>query len=411
MIIKAIPGDVSIGFDEAARGQAGGEAPRRCGGPAMKVRISLRKALADKNLLGRSLPGPSWSAWRTLLIASMGEALTEDERKVFTELTGREQEPLERCEELVAVIGRRGGKTEALSVLGAYLAGCVEYRDVLVPGEVGTLLVIASDIEQAGICLDRIEAKLRTSPIMKQLIVARTAKQLRLSNGIVVQVRSSSYKKVRGATLICAIGDECAFWSTDEGSANPDVAICAALRPALATTGGPLFLISSPYAKRGELYTLHRKHYGPNGDKRYFAEFRSDVGQFIDRDVVMACVMPGVRELMPARAITYRAFTDPSGGSSDSFTIAVAHHDGARDVCIVDALREYVPPFSPEGVVAELAQLLASSGESVGDLVVLALAFVFVVEAVGMGATLLRCPHVHSLRAYWPPVLRSLRNR
>ena len=28
-----------------------------------------------------------------------------------------------------------------------------------------------------------------------------------------------------------------------------------------------------------------------------------------------------------------------------------------------------------------------------------------------MWATLLRCPHVHSLRAYWPPVLRSLRKR
>src|ERR1700748_2697209 len=28
-----------------------------------------------------------------------------------------------------------------------------------------------------------------------------------------------------------------------------------------------------------------------------------------------------------------------------------------------------------------------------------------------MWATLLRCPHVHSLGAYWPPVLRSLRKR
>src|SRR5271169_6850849 len=41
----------------------------------------------------------------------------------------------------------------------------------------------------------------------------------------------------------------------------------------------------------------------------------------------------------------------------------------------------------------------------------LGLPFVFVVEAVGMWATLLRCPHAHSLRTYWPPVLRSLRKR
>ena len=27
-----------------------------------------------------------------------------------------------------------------------------------------------------------------------------------------------------------------------------------------------LFLISSPYARRGELWTLYNKHFGPNGD-------------------------------------------------------------------------------------------------------------------------------------------------
>jgi hypothetical protein len=43
--------------------------------------------------------------------------------------------------------------------------------------------------------------------------------------------------------------------------------------------------------------------------------FCSDVGAFVDRDVILSCVMPSVRELMPARTITYRAFCDPSGGS------------------------------------------------------------------------------------------------
>ena len=35
----------------------------------------MRKALTDKKLLGNVLAGDSWLAWRTLLIASMGEAL------------------------------------------------------------------------------------------------------------------------------------------------------------------------------------------------------------------------------------------------------------------------------------------------------------------------------------------------
>jgi hypothetical protein len=39
-----------------------------------------------------------------------------------------------------------------------------------------------------------------------------------------------------------------------------------AVRPGLATTGGPLLVASSPYARKGELWNAHRKHYGPKGD-------------------------------------------------------------------------------------------------------------------------------------------------
>jgi hypothetical protein len=55
-------------------------APSSAGGVAMKPRLSLRAALADKNLLGNSLPGETWRPWRTLLIAAMGEALNDGER-------------------------------------------------------------------------------------------------------------------------------------------------------------------------------------------------------------------------------------------------------------------------------------------------------------------------------------------
>jgi hypothetical protein len=92
----------------------------------------------------------------------------------------------------------------------------------------------------------------------------------------------------------------------------------------------------------------------------YLAEFRTDVCAFIDSEIVLSCVMKNVRELLPARSVSYRAFADPSGGSSDSFSCAIGHHDGTRDVCIIDCLREFVPPFSPEFVVVELAQLLKS---------------------------------------------------
>ena len=45
--------------------------------------ISLRRALDDPNLLGDTLAGASWLPWRTLLIAAMGESLTDAERATF----------------------------------------------------------------------------------------------------------------------------------------------------------------------------------------------------------------------------------------------------------------------------------------------------------------------------------------
>jgi hypothetical protein len=72
----------------------------------MKPQATLRRALSDLNLLGATLAGESWRAWRILLIAAMGEPLTEDERTLFVELTGgRPQEPLQHVEEFVALAG------------------------------------------------------------------------------------------------------------------------------------------------------------------------------------------------------------------------------------------------------------------------------------------------------------------
>jgi hypothetical protein len=88
----------------------------------------------------------------------------------------------------------------------------------------------------------------------------------------------------------------------------------------------------------------------------YGAEFRRDVETFVAREIVEAAVVPGRRELAPIPGLSYVAFVDPSGGSSDSMTLAIGHEEDTR--CVLDAVREIRPPFSPETVVAEFAQLL-----------------------------------------------------
>jgi hypothetical protein len=63
-------------------------------------------------------------------------------------------------------------------------------------------------------------------------------------------------------------------------------------------------------------------------------------------------------EIAPRAGIAYQAFADPSGGRHDSFTIAIGHEDNGR--YIVDVLRGQHPPFDPQTVVADYADLLKS---------------------------------------------------
>jgi hypothetical protein len=355
----------------------------------MKPGISLRKALADKQLLGTALPGQSWFAWRTLLLAAMGEVLSDEERQVFSKLTGREREPGRRVEEFVAVVGRRGGKSKAVATLAAYLAGVCEHP--LVRGERGVVLCIAPDQRQAAITLDYAEAALMGSPILRQLVANRSADTLTLTNRISIEVRAASFRRLRGPTYVAVLADEAAFWYSDELSANADVEIINAVRPGLLTTGGPLIVASSPYARRGVLWTAFKKQYGPDGDPlllvargasrdlnpslpqrvidreyekdpasaaaEYGANFRSDIESFVPIEVVEACLGDHV-ELAPLPQHRYRAFCDPSGGSSDSFTLAISHKEGERTV--IDCLREVRPPFSPEATINDFTILLKS---------------------------------------------------
>jgi hypothetical protein len=165
--------------------------------------------------------------------------------------------------------------------------------------------------------------------------------------------------------------------------------------------GAMLLCASSPYARRGALWTAYRKHFGKPGsvlvwkaDTRtmnptisqefideaveadpasaaaeYGAEFRTDVETYVPREVVDAVTISGRFELPPALGEHYIAFVDPSGGSSDSMTLAIAHFDGKNGLAVLDCLRERRPPFSPEEVVAEFVQLLRSYhvGKIVGD--------------------------------------------
>ena len=137
--------------------------------------VTMRRALSDTHLLGAALGGDSWLAWRILLIAAMGEPLTDEERAIFAKLTGREREPGERVDELWCVIGRRGGKSRAIAALLVYLATMVDYRSQLVLGERGVVLCLARTQEQSQVVLEYVAGIIEAAPMLAKMVVRRAA--------------------------------------------------------------------------------------------------------------------------------------------------------------------------------------------------------------------------------------------
>ena len=366
----------------------------------MKPLIAMRAALAERDLFGEILVGDSWAAWRILLIAICGETLTNDERAVFESLTGRPREPARRIDEAWAICGRRSGKTRAAAVLGAYIAALCDHSQVLAPGERATLPILSASLWQAGKALQYLNGIFGHVPALKALVIGQTSDSISLSNSVDIECAAASFRTIRGGTAVAIIADEVAFWRS-ENTANPDTEILSAARPSLATTGGPLIVISSPYARRGELWNAYKRDYGASGDRlilvakgasrtlnpslqehvvsraydrdpataaaEYGAEFRTDIESFVSREVVDAATFPDRIELPPVPGEIYRGFADPSGGSVDSMTLAIAHSEGGA--AILDVVREVRPPFSPDAVVKDFAELLArySVREVTGD--------------------------------------------
>jgi hypothetical protein len=181
---------------------------------------------------------------------------------------------------------------------------------------------------------------------------------------------------------------------------------------------------STPYAATGALWRAHERFYGqddprvlvwnadtlsmnptfdagevaqafaddaPSASAEYgeggHVSFRVDVQSLFDVAAIRAVTVPGRREMPPTPSLRYAAFVDPSGGSQDAMTLAIAHAETHGDadpftpeyraraarsglvpaapppqtgVAVLDVVREMRPPFSPDAVVGEFADLLRS---------------------------------------------------
>jgi hypothetical protein len=380
-------------------------------------------------------PRETWIAWRVFLAAAFGLECPEEFadcpypgvpeelgitrgaanlragmtcREIYEACTGRSEWPSAQAKIVSLIVGRRGGKSYITAIIGIYLACCKSYTLNL--GTKGMVMILARDREQAGVIRGYILAFMQKVPALARMLKGEpTQKLIELTNGITIEVRAVSESGTRGYTVVGALMDEIAFWATDTESAKQDKKILRAIKPAMfGIRGAMIVMLSSPYAKRGELYEHHRRGYGNNESKRVFvwqadtlsmrpeqdpelleeiaesyeedaesakaeygAQFRSDLESIFSKEAVEACSVDGRFERPYVASLgPYRAFVDPSGNSSDSYVVAIAHDEereyelnGKKEratIPVLDKVVEFVPKFDPEGVSAEVAALAKS---------------------------------------------------
>jgi hypothetical protein len=360
--------------------------------------VTILEALRDRQLFGglaafRDLS--TWRSWLVFLSALYGLPLDAGSVALFRKHTGRGAyaPPPGGWREAVAVVGRQSGKSTVVGTVVAY--------ESAMRGQRGTLgLLVAQDERSVRRTLfNYAREPFRSLEILRAEVQRETADAVELRSGVTLACYPCRPAAVRGVRAGVVGVDELAYFVSTEGN-RVDSEMLTALRPTLATTGGKLLILSSPYGQSGALWDLHRQHFGrddspvlvwqasapemnPTLPADYLArmaeddpeayrsevlgEFRAGIASLFDAGALEAVVVPERRELPPVDGARYWAFVDPSGGRSDAFTVAIGHAFGER--AVVDVVRAWPSPFNPSGVVAEAAALLRAYRvrEVVGD--------------------------------------------
>jgi hypothetical protein len=359
--------------------------------------LDISTFLEDINLLGGDFAGPSWNNWKVILKAALAEPLTWRETQRFQEIAHRNP-PRHPVRELWLAVGRRGGKDSIASAIATYLAVYGDFAKHLRRGERALVLCLAVDRVQASIVFGYIRSYFEEIPLLTAMLEGPPKDgEISLTTGVDIVVATNSFRALRGRTIACAILDEIAYWR-DENYANPDVEVYNAVMPSLITlrqSGALLVAISTVYRRAGLLYDRSVYSGKDNDDILYIlagsavfnptllapdeaaeivrqceldpergaaewhSEFRSDLSNFITRDVVDAIVERGVQERRYDPEVgNYCAFTDESGGSGgDSSTLSIAHLEAGGEV-VQDLLRIWRPPFKPSAVISQKSAIL-----------------------------------------------------
>ena len=230
--------------------------------------VTIVDAIRHKQLFG-SLPAfssldtcVSWLTWFKAVFALPMDA---SELAIYQQCTGRSHPPAKPPSEIYTIVGRRGGKSFISSLTAGFIACFSSFKQYLNAGEKAAILVLARDRDQAKIVFSYVSGILRAVPALSAMIAVERADEIELDNGVIIMVKTSDFRAIRGLTVAAAILDEVAFW--DSEGVSPDHEVLTALRPATSTIpGAKIIAISTPFFRAGALYEAHKEHYGRDNE-------------------------------------------------------------------------------------------------------------------------------------------------
>ncbi|NOU30979.1 MAG: hypothetical protein HOO96_24030, partial [Polyangiaceae bacterium] len=150
--------------------------------------------------------------------------------------------------QLVARVGRRGGKSSTLTRLGVVLALFGEHQ--VPPGDVGTVAVVS---------VSRSEANQRLR-LIKAVLDGLGEPYAPTDGGIELERRPFAFRiftcsigAVSGFTAVAVIADEVSKWRAADDGANPAKEVLGSIRPTMATMpNARIVLSSSPFGFEDE---------------------------------------------------------------------------------------------------------------------------------------------------------------
>lgn len=358
--------------------------------------MNIVKAAKDKNLFLPYLQGQmadisSFRNWLTILKVIYGGKIRHPKAlKLIEDVTHRDPTklPREGFDEVLLLVGRRGGKSKISSLIAGYSAVLSGNERRLSPGELGQISIVSPTKLQSSIIKNYTRSAL-SAPMLEREIVQEDKDGFQLSTNVRIQILSGDFKSVRGFSNLMVICEEICWMHLSDDRIRSDTELIRAVRPSVATTGGKILAISTKYMRRGWAYRTWKRCYGNNNadtlvvdapskklnpllsDKvieramkddmvaarsEFLNEWRDDVGMFLPESVVMAAVKSGRLELLYRDKYRYQAFCDCSGGRSDDASLAIAHKVESKG--ILDYIAQYKSPHSPAMVIQDMCRVL-----------------------------------------------------